>query len=235
MEREKWRVYLAPVGNSGDDPEVVFSATMAGLPQVSDQDRWEAKAYKITSGLEWLVKNPPYNALTVSCVTGSDATQSLIPAFIDPRDEVLNDPTSQLFEGRRRPEEISSPEVTATTQEGLIKQARFRYEYDMRRVVNLNAQAEWQLPVDVDQECAILGLYPETDTVISYGVFRIEFVDVEIERDELPEAFEFLRSWCWTGSYRFQWLRPTSEEFAPFGEVIPMYDGLLPPTTYLRG
>lgn len=230
-----WRVYLTPYGTTGPDPEIVLTTTQEAEPPGDDATRWALKCLRITSYLEWDIQWPEYNALRVIIGTASGDTSSALEAVMLPRPEVLDDPNSQMFEGCLRFKEISAPEATATTKGELATLARFKYDDDARKVVGLGVQAEWQPFFRSDQECAVVGKHPITGQVISYGVFRATALDIEGSQDETVSTATgvYLRSWEWTSAYRLIWLRETSPEFAPYGVVIPMYDGILPPPGYL--
>jgi hypothetical protein len=232
-----WQCYVPTTGATGDDPTTVFSSTDLIGPKGTDANRWSAGWYHITSALEWDVIRPEFNALRVSLTKASGDGGGQVEAYVDPRDEVLNDPTSQMFEGVRRTVLKTAPEVTATTGPGLLTQTRVAYDDAVRKVVGLGVQAEWQKEIDADMECAVVGLNPVTQSPCSWGVFRIEALDAEISQDEdvSTQTGVYLRSWEWSAAYRLRYLRPTSDSFKdPAGKTIPMYDGILPPPGNLQ-
>lgn len=226
----KWRVYLAPIGDTGADPTTIFTSVKDIEPEGDDFDRWAAGYFRITSSLEWDIDLPEYNTLEMSIVTSGGDAGVRTTAFMPPRPEVLTDPTSQLFEGRKRILQVGVPESTATSEEELNRQCRAKYDYDQRRCVGMSIQGEYQPILDADQEIAVVGRHPVSLEIVSWGVFRIEEIDVEITQDDTPEDLGFSRTWEWSGAYRLLWLRPTSGEFD-----YPMYDGILPPPGFLTG
>jgi hypothetical protein len=139
--------------------------------------------------------------------------------------DVLDDPASAIYEGAIRAEVVAPPEITATTLLDLQRQGRMLYEQEQRGLITVQFAGEWQPEVDVDDFIAICGRKP-TGEPVSYGVFRIEQMDIELRQDRTAAETGTSRSIHWHASYTCVWVGPTNDETF----LYPMFSATLPPS-----
>jgi len=180
-------------------------STGFGPGERSDVDRWNVdqdpdreRFYIMNSGLEITVDIPEFNALTIVAQTkgaeSPDATLVSIPASPD----VLDD-TSPAFEGRVRTEIKAPPEALAEDL-GFVKAwARSLYDLEQRKGYQASFEGEWQPEIEPDQFIMILGRTPD-GTAVSFGVWRIQEIDVEIALDWSSDSVPDI-SWSWRANY----------------------------------
>jgi hypothetical protein len=104
------------------------------------------------------------------------------------------------------------------------------YDETYREVIQWTHGAEWVPGVEPDQFAWIVGLGP-AGTPVSYGVYRIEEIEVNIEHDNVPDVTpdegDFPqtlgdRRFTWKGEYTLVW------ESAYEVDGIPMWSTVHP-------
>ncbi len=197
-----WLIYLAPQYDPNTPPTIRFYLESSLSEYVQDADRYAAYEYKIKSYPEWTIEEPDFNALIVrgATTTGNEAEaiEAVIPAIKSDARSVL-DPLSPDFMGRVKTKIMGPPEVTASSQAELDRQARAYWDQNRRKPAILEFAGEWQPEIDVDQFIWVIGIDPDGYRV-SYGAYRIEMIDVSIERDFDSRGGSDSR-WSYEGNY----------------------------------
>jgi len=227
-----WHIGFKSVHIQGDpDPYLNFCFGGVGPTNLPDADRYrddlahddlDANNQRwiwIHSNIEVTVALSRYNLLKVISTKNSGGEVEATGIFIEPHPDVLDNPASQLFEGRLRPEIIGPPEITATKEDDMERQGRRLYDMESRDNITISFDGEWQKRIRANQKCRVLG-YDNEGMPCQLGIFRIEHIDRTIDAD--TETGERERSHLWTGDYVLTYLGPgTDEEWPMFSTFLP--------------
>lgn len=211
----KWRIYLGPLftgaiqGAFYDDASIITGFS-------SDNERWLAGVFIADSALEFTILDPEFNSLTARNTRDASGAQGSDVRYIAPDPRIIADPTYIGYEGAENNKEVGPSDFPdGNTSDSLEQQLRtyFDFHYNLKELTQGEISAEWQPEIDVDQFFAVVGRAKFDDPgarflegeAISYGAFRIDFIDVEIRQDGPAPNQTVSRRWEWTGSYRLVW------------------------------
>jgi hypothetical protein len=235
--RGKWRVYIARAFDIlTDTPDLVFMLDDKAIysSPVTDDERWDdvdGPRLRVQMQPEIYIKRPEFNDLR--CLTTDEPGENAVAlaAFIAPHPDTIDDPTFIRYEGRVRSKTMGPSECGhLSTQNELERFARRLYDETYREVIQWTHGAEWVPGVEPDQFAWIVGLGP-AGTPVSYGVYRIEEIEVNIEHDNVPDVTpdegDFPqtlgdRRFTWKGEYTLVW------ESAYEVDGIPMWSTVHP-------
>lgn len=235
--RGAWRVYIARAFNRAQDaPDVVFMLDdRVFFPNgATDAVRWSAQGgpyLRVLTQPEIYVRRPSFNELR--CFTTDEPGENAIAlaAFIAAHPKTITDPTFVRYEGRARPKTMGPSECGhLSTQNEIERFARRVYDEEYRTVIQWTHAAEWHPSVEPDMFAWIVGIGPDGYPV-SYGVYRIEEVEITIDLDNVPDVADVGpwvarkigdRSFTWQADYTFAW-----ESFYESGQ-IPMFSEVHP-------
>lgn len=260
----KWKVYFAPAYMYDETPILkVFHLDASLVPLLdetegigrTDTQRWfppeeggiEHYYIKSEGNLEVTVSQPEFNAVKcVAAASRGSAGNEKLEFYVPPAPAVLNDENSPIYEGRIRAAVIGPPEITAQNMSKLQQQGRMIYDATQRGNVQATFPGEWQPPVtidgrsyglDVDDFIAIVGRNLDGEPV-SYGVWRIEAMDIEIREDHAIPALDGSATSEWTfwdrhADYTVVYVGPTALstfplEFPMFSTRLPLFGGWPP-------
>lgn len=239
----KWHIGFAPEFIEGitADPRVFFYLDTSLAPMnIAEQERWKTTVlneegeeepqdahFIITSRPECISNAGEWNAAKFTTATGAESSADGLQIIIPPNPKVFDDPGSYLFEGLVRAGVIGPPEITATDEKSLTRQGRMMYDQAQRDQLVFTFDAEWQPAIKEDLHFIIVGRDRNGDPC-SYGVFRIETVDVTIRRDITPGSAVDESSWSWTANYTVIYVARSASDDFPM--VFPSQ--LTPPKHY---
>lgn len=220
-----WKVGLAPIWDRDEmavtklfylDPSIVPSF---GGAVRSDVQRWNpslafgSEQHFLVKDWEPTVRRPDCNAAVFTMTDGVSSKGQREVFDIPPDPRVLDDPTVWMFEGAMRVKEYGPPEITAQSFEELQRQGRFLYEQIYTGLLRCSMQAEWQPGMQCDDLLAVVGRAPAAGPgflkgdPISYGVYRIQSIDVEMRADWENARYE------WSGNYSIYYVGRTPDGF----------------------
>jgi hypothetical protein len=164
-------------------------------------------------------------------VDGKEGTEV---RYIPPPSRVITDPTYIGFEGAERTKQLATEDLqiaqTANSVE-IVARQYYEQKYNLKRLRHIEFAGEWQPEVDADQFVAIIGRakidnagqgYTIGDPV-SYGAYRIEFIDCEIRLDFDDPLSDLDSRYEWHGSYTLTYVGPyTDPNFTINGVVTPL-------------
>jgi len=212
-----------PLGFSGSVPAIFYlddTINMATVPFAADvsteQKRYQARRYTLQGSFEPTNVKPDFNSIEFRNAKDLSGQEGGDMGFVAADPRIFTDPTWIGYEGVERCK-IMGPEdfPMSNTSASLNQQVRlfFDVNYNIKYCRTLSMSGEWQPETDVDQFCIIIGRAQSDDpdgnyfygNPISYGVYRIEHIDVEIRHSEklINDPFFASRRWEWTGSYKF--------------------------------
>jgi hypothetical protein len=259
---DKWKIYFAPSYDpSSTNILKVFHLDHTLIPLRdgdigrSDIERWfppegpeglEHYYIKAEGNFEADVVQPEFNAAKFVSSTGSSDRAEKLEFWIPPHPDVIETPESPIFEGRVRSAILGPPVVTAQSMLALQTQARGIYGATQARTVQAVFPGEWQPPVtiedrtyglDVDDLIAIVGRNTDGEPV-SYGVWRIEAMDIEVRTDaaiksKTGEDDIGHTYWDRHADYTVGYVGPTTSEtfaldFPMFSDQLPLFEGWPP-------
>lgn len=241
--RGVWRVYVARSFRPGVDlPHVVFMLddTVFFEPgSVTDEQRYTMAGgpyLRVLTQPEIEVRRPEFNELR--CFTTDEPSENAIAqaAFIAAHPRTLTDPTYVRYEGRARPTTMGPSDCGhLSTQNEIERFARRTYDEEYRKSIVWTHAAEWQPSVEPDQFAWVVGRGPDGYPV-SYGVWRIEEVEITIDLDNVPDSTRPTfgsdgtpaggwlgdRSFTWQADYTLAWESAYEEgDAVMWSEVYP--------------
>ena len=235
--RGAWRVYLSrSFDPAAQLPGLVFMLDdRVFFPQgASDAARWSAAGgpyLKVFTQPEVYVRRPEFNELRCFTTDEPNETAVALAAFIAAHPRTLTDPTFHAYEGRIRAHTMGSSACGhLSTQNEIERFARRVYDSEYRKRVQWTHAAEWHPNVEPDQFAWVVGRGPDAAPV-SYGVWRVEEVEVSLETDNVPLPPDVDpwrqtrlgdRQFTWEADYTLAWEAPYSTLEVPmFSWVHP--------------
>ena len=184
----KWIISIAPQYDGTEPTKKFILATAQGKATnlATDADRIAANDFYIIGNPEFTIEEPEFNTLFVRMIRGTSGAYQGLQATISAHEadpDSINDPDSFYYIGRIKHKIIQPPEIPIATDEiEITRITRNYYARHHRKFPLLEMKAEWREDVDIDDFIWVVGKNP-AGNLVSYGVYRIEFFDVEVRFD----------------------------------------------------
>jgi hypothetical protein len=193
----KWRIYLAPIWD-GTAPALKFYVHGAPLAGLSDAQRWAQSRYKILSQIEFTREWSPFNSLIYRGATSTGDDAEGLQSAIRADGRAVNDPTYVRYRGWLDTKIVAPPHTAgAQTQGSLNRLCRVDWDRNHKGVYPLEFEGEWAPDIDVDQFIEVFGINP-SGVQVSYGVYRIDALNIEIYCDYPLKTGDDPKRWRWT-------------------------------------
>lgn len=210
----KWKLYAAPqyTQQSSVKKLLLRSAYQTGA---GDAARWAANEFYCLSSAEFTVRESGFNGLIARASSGTGPDAEGIQGIIDwargdPKS--VNDPSSPEFIGRMKVEVMNPQDLAdCRTQGDVNRKARARWDQRRHGRHLLEVLGEWNETIDCDDFFWLIGSN-QSRSRVSYGVWRIEALDAQIELDPASGAD---RRWSTRASYALTYVGARTDGNTP--------------------